>query len=344
MRNFKHLTKTKRLQLESYLKIKISKREIANLLEVHISTVYREIKRGSYEHLVGATWDYEIRYSCDLAHERYREHLKNKGADIKLGKDYEFAEYIENKIIYEKYSPLAVLGEIKKKGLKFDTSICVNTLYKYIEKGYIGEVSLKHLPMKQKRIHRKRKLCIKRPSKGKSIEKRPKEILERKDFGHWEMDCVCGSTLNTLLVLTERLTRKEIIMPMKNQKSESVVHCLNIIENKYGKNFKKIFKTITVDNGSEFADNIALEKSRFGKNTQRTKLYYCHPYCSCERGTNERINREIRRLIPKGSDLSKYSKKEIQGVEDWINSYPRQVLGFECSKNLFEKYYMLAVS
>ena len=70
---------------------------------------------------------------------------------------------------------------------------------------------------------------------------------------------------------------------------------------------------------------------------QRTTVYYCHPYCSSERGTNERINREIRRLIPKGSDLSKYSVDDIQRVEDWVNNYPRQVLGFATSKELFEE-------
>jgi IS30 family transposase len=152
------------------------------------------------------------------------------------------------------------------------------------------------------------------------------------------MDCVCGSTKTTLLVLTERLTRKEIIFKMPNQKAESVHHCLNIIEHKYGKNFKKVFKSITVDNGSEFSDVGALEKSKFGKNNKRTKLYYCHPYSSYERGTNERINREIRRLIPKGSNLANYTNEEISDVEKWVNDYPRQVLNFNTSANLYNYY------
>ena len=339
MRTFKHLTRTKRVQLESYLLAKISIKEIAKLLDVHISTIYREMKRGAYKHLIGATWEEETRYSCDLAHERYRNHLKNKGADIKLGKDYDYAEYIEKRIIDDKLSPLAVLGEIKHKGLQFNTTICVNTLYKYIEKGVFSRLEIKHLPMKEKRKLRKRKMVIKRAPKGTSIEKRPIEILERKTFGHWEMDCVCGSSNSTFLVLTERLTRKEIIMPMQNQKSRSVIDCLNKIERKYGKNFKKLFKTITVDNGSEFSDCVSLERSIYGRNSQRTKMYYCHPYCSCERGTNERINRDIRRLVPKGTDLSIYTREQVQQVEDWVNDYPRQVLGFNNSRTLFEYHY-----
>ncbi len=337
MRTFRHLTKTNRLQLETMLRTKVSIREIAKTLEVHISTIYREIKRGEYEHLDGSTWLTEKRYSCDKAQEKYEFNLRQKGAEIKLGKDYEYAEYIERKIIDDKLSPLAVLGEIKRKGLKFNTTISVNTLYKYIEKGYFSRLEIRHLPMKEKRRKGKRSVVIKRAPKGISIEKRPIEILERKTFGHWEMDCVCGPTLNTLLVLTERLTRKEIIFPMPNQKSESVLRCLNRLEYRFGKTFKKVFKSITVDNGSEFSDYQALQRSIFGKDNQRTTLYYCHPYCSAERGTNERINREIRRLIPKGSDLSKYSIEDIQCVEDWVNNYPRQVLGFATSKELFDE-------
>lgn len=349
MRTFKHLTKTQRLQMEALLLAKNSKKEIAQTLGVHLSTVYREIRRGEYQHKVPVydyygdkTYKTVTRYSSDLAHEKYREQLKFKGADIKLGKDYEYAEYIERKIIEEHLSPLAVLGEIKKKGLRFNTSISINTLYKYIEKGYFSRLELKHLPLKEKRQQRrKREVVIKRAPRGISIEKRPIEILERKTFGHWEMDCVCGPTLNTLLVLTERLTRKEIIFPMPNQKGESVLRCLNRLEYRFGKNFKKVFKSITVDNGAEFADYEGLQRSVW--KGQRTTLYYCHPYCSSERGTNERINREIRRLIPKGSDLSKYSEEDIQAVEDWVNNYPRQVLGFATSKELFDEQ-LLAVA
>lgn len=336
MRTFKHLTLTARLQLEAFLRAKLSKKEIAKQLGVHISTIYNELKRGAYEHLDGSTWLTETRYSPDIADSKYRAHLKEKGADIKLGKDYDYAEYIERRIVDDKLSPGAVLGEIKKKKLHFDTSICLNTLYKYIERGYFSRLSIRHLPMKNKKKRTKRTVTIKRAPRGKSIEKRPLEILERKTFGHWEMDCVCGSTLNVLLVLTERLTRKEIIIPMKNQKSVSVVKALNSLECKYGKLFKRIFKTITVDNGTEFSDYEGIERSIYGKNHKRTEVYFCHPYTSCERGTNERINREIRRLIPKGSDLSLYSKADIKKVEDWVNNYPRQVLGYYTSSEMFD--------
>ena len=109
-----------------------------------------------------------------------------------------------------------------------------------------------------------------------------------------------------------------------------------MIEWKYGKLFRSIFKSITVDNGVEFSDCAGMEKSIF--KGMRTKIYYCHPYSSYERGTNERLNREIRRKIPKGSDLSKYSTDDIQKIEEWLNNYPRSVLNFATPNELFNEY------
>ena len=122
---------------------------------------------------------------------------------------------------------------------------------------------------------------------------------------------------------------------MDNQSAVNVVRFLNKLERCYGKRFRDVFKSITVDNGSEFANVTGMEKSIFrGK---RTTVYYCHPYSSWERGSNERLNREIRRLIPKGSDISCYSSADIQWVEDWVNAYPRQIFDFATSEEMFQE-------
>ena len=83
-RRFKHLTKTDRLRMEQQLKDGKGAKEIAENLGVHISTIYREKKRGQYEHR-NSDWTTEIRYSPDIAHDRYRENLKAKGPELKLG-------------------------------------------------------------------------------------------------------------------------------------------------------------------------------------------------------------------------------------------------------------------
>lgn len=336
-KKFKTLTYTQRLQIETLIKTGKSKRYIADFLGVHISTVYRELKHGEYTHTTKSDtfwavyYKKETRYSAQIAQERHKIACTSKGRPLKIGKDFELVNYIQNRVNKEKISACAVLGQIKHMQLKFSTTISKTTLYRYIELGLFDNVQI--ITRKKKY----RKTSFKRAPKGTSIEKRPKEIKQRKTFGHWEMDCVCGSNRTTLLVLSERLTRREIIFKMENQKADSVIRCLNILEHKYGKLFKQVFKTITVDNGSEFSNFTGIEKSIYGQHSKRTQVFYCHPYCSCERGTNERLNREIRRLIPKGSALSKYSIEDIQKVEDWLNNYPRSVLNFATANELFDE-------
>lgn len=339
-RRFKHLTWNDRLKIEAFLKCGKSVQEIADEIGVHRNTIYNEIKRGRYTHK-NSDWTEEERYSPEIAHAAYKEHLAAKGPGLKIGKDYRLAEYIERRIVEDGFSPAAVLGEIKVKGLKFDTTICEATLYSYIKKGVFLTLEMTHLPCKgkQKRSYKRIKKTkpAKRKSAGKSIEKRSPEVAERKNVGHWEMDCVDGKkrTKEALLVLSERKARKEIMVKMKDKTRESVVAALDRLERRFGSMFSKIFQTITVDNGSEFADVEGLERSCLRKGQKRTQVFYCHPYSSHERGTNENINGMIRRWFPKGTDFGKVSTKDVQVVEDWLNAYPREILGFRTADEVF---------
>lgn len=346
MRKFgaKNLTYVQRLQIETLFNAKMKKQDIAKQVGVCLRTIQRELKRGEYEHTTkqsnfwyGTKYKKVKRYSADISQQRYDYLCTAKGRPLKIGNDHDLINYINNRVKSEKITPHAVWGEIYYKEMSFKTSISRSTLYNYME---LGLIENKKLGTSKRKKH-KRKTSIKRVSRGTSIEQRPEEIKQRNTFGHWEMDCVCGSTKATFLVLTERLTRQEIICKMGNQKSASVLNCLNSIERKFGKKFNQVFKSITVDNGSEFLDYQALEKSIYGKNKKRTKMYYCHAYCSCERGTNERINREIRRLVPKGSNLATYTNADVKQIENWVNNYPRKVLGFATSQELFDKQLLL---
>ena len=338
----KNITWTQRLQLEAYLNSGLHKKEIAEKLGLCLSSIYNELKRGAYEHKYKRTdwfgdpvYKTKTQYSSTIAEEKYRINMTAHGAPIKLGNDYDFVRYVEKRVIEDKLSPCAVLGEIKRNKM-FRTDISKTTLYRYIETGIFLNLTVSDLPMSQKK-KKYRKILAKKAPKGTSIEKRPGEISTRKTFGHWEMDCVVGSreTGPVLLVLTERMTRYELIIKMTDRKAFSVVKTLNKLERRYGKRFRQVFKSITVDNGSEFSDFKGLEKSIYNGN--RTRIYYCHPYTSCERGSNERINRDIRRLIPKGSNLSSYSDELIQYVENWVNAYPREMFGYATSAEMFSE-------
>lgn len=115
-RRFKHLSWTDRLKIETMLKDKRHKQEIADEIGVHLKTIYNEIKRGRYIH-TNSDLTEEERYSPEMAEAAYREHLAAKGPDLKIGNDHELAQHIEKKIAEDGYSPAAVLGEIKEQGL-----------------------------------------------------------------------------------------------------------------------------------------------------------------------------------------------------------------------------------
>ena len=192
MRNYKHLSFTDRLKIEAWERVGTSPRVMAKELGVHISTIYRELKRGRYERL-NTDLTTEDRYSPDIAEKKYRDSLKAKGAGLKLGNDHEYAAYLEYKVSVEKYAPGAILGEIKKNGMVFQTTISKTTFYRYIDDGVFLTITNKDLPIKRNKNKQKHNhVQASRAPKGKSIEKRPKEIESRKTFGNWEMDSVEG--------------------------------------------------------------------------------------------------------------------------------------------------------
>ena len=146
-----------------------------------------------------------------------------------------------------------------------------------------------------------------------------------------------GKSKNTLLVLTERKTRDEIIFKLPDHTDEAVVAALDRLERKWGDMFRQIFKTITVDNGSEFADVAGLERSVLAEGEKRTHLYYCHPYSSWERGTNEVTNKMVRRKVPKGTNFDDKTDEEIEKIEDWINNYPRRIHDYHTAAERFNE-------
>lgn len=337
---FSHLSKTDRYKLEAALLAGEKPQAIADRLHVHVSTIYREKKRARMVQLTTDLVEVD-RYNPDEAHRRYRENLSKKGAGLKIGNDRALADYLEKKVVEEGYSPAAALASIELKGKEFSTSICVGTFYSYITKGVFLRLTNADLPEKPKRKRTYRTVkTVKRAPKGESIEKRPAEVDTREDVGHWEMDTVYSkkeSSKKTLLVLTERKSRLPIMELMPDRTAESVVAALDRIERRFGsRRFRKLFRTITVDNGGEFADVERLERSTLTKG-KRTKVYYCHPYSSYERGSNENENKMIRRHFPKGTDFGKVTAAEVKRAERWIANYPRKILGWKTSEMIFRE-------
>lgn len=317
-----YLTERQRYKMEGMLEEKATKREIASALGVSLQTVYNELKRGLCEYETHGF--IKKSYRADRAHNDFTYKQTAKGREIKLSNNWPFVEFIENEIM-SGCSPAVALKRWENNHGFF---VSLPTLYRYIDHGYFPNLTNSHLPEKSKR-KRKYSHIVKRFPKGTIIEERPKLINKRQEIGHWELDLVVGTSHSSacLMVLTDRVSRYEVILKLKDRKSETICNALDKLYPKYS------FKTLTCDNGSEFQNWKRMETTKAGK--QRLKVYYCHPYCSSERGSNERMNRMIRRFFPKGTDFRKVTHKEVQAVQDRLNTYERKVLNWHTPQEVY---------
>ena len=271
---------------------------------------------------------------ADVGQRKHEERGANKGRGLKIGHDHKLAQYIVEKIKNERWSPGAVIGYIEAEGLEFETRICIKTLYNYIDQGIFLEISNKDLWVKKdgkKRGYRKVRTVALNNKKGKSITERPEVADDRTEQGHWEIDLVVGKqgTKPAILTLVERKTRKSLYVLVKNKTQKEVIAALRRIKRRVKGDFSAVFKSITADNGPEFLDSSGMKKA-----AKCGEIYYAHPYSSWERGSNENGNRILRRFIPKGTDIGKITAEELQRIEDWVNNYPRKILGYRTANQV----------
>ena len=266
MRQYKRMTYQIRMQIETLYNLSgLCATEIARVLGYHHTSVLAELKRGFYMHRNG-DWTETKRYSADIAQRKADFEKSAKGATMKIGTDHEFVRIIEDLILRRHLSPAAALATIRRENIQTKTKVCVTTLYHYIDKGVFLHVTNKDLVCRGERKRKYRRVKkAKTPPRGRSIDIRPPHILARDEFGHWELDSVIGTNEkgNTLLVMTERKTRFQLIFRSKDKTAASTVVMLDRLEKRLGVGkFRKIFRTITCDNGCEFADWRRMELSR----------------------------------------------------------------------------------
>ena len=316
---YHHLTKEDRAKIQSLIeqKDKSGKRlfnntYIANYIGVHKSTITRELKRikskinirtGKIKNKPYNAYDYEFKRGMSKANYILDDFPKLR-------------KYIEDKILIDKWAPDAISGYINSHKLYMKdgfTSISTTTIYRAIHYGI--------LKVKKEDTRRMTKFekSGKYSTKGKlpesklsySIELRPKDINNRESFGNWELDTVISTTKGNhkcLMTLTERKTRYEIIGVLEAKTKEEVICKFKMIKKYLKENIKEIINSITTDNGGEFAGFLEIIK------ITGAKFYFCHPYASCEKGTNEKHNSLIRYFIPKSSLIENYTVNEINDI------------------------------
>lgn len=335
------LTYEDRIKIEEKLRSrkKITITQIAEELGRDKSVISREIKRNSYPKWDERSAKYKKIYSAGRAQGDYEHKRKNAGRKSAVSKDKKLKQFIEDKILIEKWSPEEIAGYIKKNDIKFEIQPSFQEIYYWIEtkKLKIRSEDLTHKYKLKKKENKEEKVKKGPKHKEKSIHSRPEKIDRNEEFGHWELDCVEGNkeSKKTYLTILERKTKKYIVIPMKEHTNKCVEQAINQLEEKYGKYFKEIFKTMTTDNGHEFLKYDNIERSKYDRRRKRTKVYYTDPYSSWQKGMNENCNGILRRFIPKGTDLNTISQYKLETILEKINGKPRKILNFTSAEELF---------
>lgn len=217
--------------------------------------------------------------------------------------------------------------------------VCTKTIYNYVHRSLINlkPIDLPRMSSLKRSGHvNKDKLPLSKRQKGISIDWRP-DISDRSEFGHWECDLVTGprdGKRGAYFTLIERKTREYIMMPITSKSAENVLDCINRLHDYFGEHFSSVFRSLTFDNGNEFALWREMETDP-ANGEKRTSVYFAHPYCSYERGSNENCNGLIRRFIKKGTDVNKIPCEMTIRINRCINSKRRKIHHYVSSESLF---------
>lgn len=308
---YRHLSLEERVELCVQIKQGVSLRDIAKKLDRNHTSLSRELKRHTkygreYKPVLA-----DSRATRWALNQRYRAPLKNT----------ETLTYVLEKLRLG-WSPEIIEGRIKID--KPHLSISHESIYSWIynHKHWKRRKLWKHLEQghKKRRLKLGRKVASYTKVLGtKSIDLRPNNASQRLEVGHGETDLLeSGRDSSAALSVTvDRLTRFTSLRKIadKTGRSKTLAIQKSIVSG-------TAWLTITADRGPENR-NYQVWENKFGVN-----VYFCHAYHSWEKGTVENTIKRVRRFIPKGSDVSKYSWRDVRKIEWWINNRPMKCLQF----------------
>jgi IS30 family transposase len=283
-----------------------SQRNIAECLKRSNSSISDEIRLGMVRN----------KYDPEKAHHKaYVRRWQSKYQGMRIVGDTKLKDFVNERLLKDD-SPPNISGRIWKheKHLQY---VSKNSIYRYIESPYGRKIERYRDKKRQRRRHHRPK--SERLKNRVFINKRPKYINVRKRIGDAEADFIVSgkSGKGILLVVTDRKSRMPYIERILNVTIPEVHRAFKRIKERFSE-----LKTITTDNDILFRHHKKLEI------LLNIKIYFCNPYHSWEKGTVEKVNRLIRRDIPKGSNISKYSKKFIQSVENKLQNKIYKVLNY----------------
>jgi transposase, IS30 family len=312
MNHYTHLTMEDRLQFYALIQMKYSFSEISRRMNKHRSTLYRELARNKIKDS----------YKPAVAHKKA---LARKVRKSSIQKNPTLREYVHRHLKIS-WSPEQISGRLTRKKSKY--RICHETIYRYI---YKHKPDFHHyLPYKKpKRI----KPCARKPQtcrfgEKRLITQRPESIGARKHYAHWEGDTIefKGNKKSSITTLVERKSRLLFLIKNETKVSDIVI---GKIHEKFSSFSEQICKSITFDQGGEFASFHLLESPL------NCNVYYCHGHAPWEKGGNENMNGRLRWILPKNKNIDEISQEELDRIASRMNNTPRKCLDYRTPKELF---------
>lgn len=302
MKRYRQLTYEERVTIEVLLKEKKSIRKIATVLGRSPNTVSLELRHRKVK---------GVYISKKAEHKAYWKRYMSKKDCMKVSMDSFLTSFVRSKLS-EGWSPERIAGYLTLIGKKISTKAVYT---------YIYSRGLSHLLFWQKH---KKKTGSKKYKKTLQIQRNFIEDRPYSDgIGHVEADFIVSSKSSyCLLVIVDRYSRYVWIQKIPNRKHLTVSGAFQ----RMMKDIK--IKSITTDNDIAFSGWRQLEQ------VLKTRIYFCHPYHSWEKGLVENTNRWIRCFIPKTKDIQTVSQKELHTIQTFLNTVPRKVIGFRSAKEL----------
>jgi IS30 family transposase len=317
---YTQLTREQRYQIYILRKAGHFQNFIAKELGVHPATISRELERGCGRR------GYRPKQADELAsvrkRKRYRARINATTWTL-----------IES-LVRQDWSPEQVSGWLAKEK---QSSVSHERIYQYIYADKQAGGTLFH-HLRCRKVRRKRYGSYDRRGQMpgcRSIEERPQIVEQRKRLGDWEADTIIGRNhQQAILSLTERKSKLCLLKKVERNTAEAVEHAIEELLRPLAAKVK----TITSDNGREFANHQSIEKKL------QATFYFAHPFAAWERGTNENTNGLVRQYFPKGSDFSKITEGDIQWATVRLNNRPRKKLNYRTPQRVFFKEQKIALT
>lgn len=297
-----------------------SNKQISIRLGRSVSSIGRELKRNTYKSVYTA-----------ISAEKMSQDRNSRSRKFNALKNPQIYRYVVDKL-RRGWSPEQIAGRLRRRFKH--TIVCHETIYRYIYNTQDGRTQQlwDYLPRHRPRRYRWLGRRIKHVGipERVSIHDRPYEVTRNKEFGHWEIDAVEGSKhQQAIATLLERVSRYYQAVKLSNLDAEYAIQAHIGVLGMYPAFARK---TATFDNGKENTKHTKLTQY-FGVET-----YFCDPYCSWQKGSNEYHNGLLRRYIPKKTNFATFSQVELDSMVEEINNRPRKCLNYATPKEVFMRY------